>query len=160
MKTIGKWLRILFLVGGVLPASRVIIDKFVEVHQNEKLVREVVLSSASALPHVMDGGLIRCDKVTGDAGILTWHHTFLTYSEDEIDKAKMTQILRDRALSRIDQGKNLSQLVLQHVPVAYRYADKNGNECIAFEISRDDLISFRQWQRREASNKPTGGDVQ
>jgi hypothetical protein len=142
-------------VGGVVPTFRKLSSRFLADSDKAQVISQIVHETRDMLPAVIDRGLVRVDAIEAGDGALVWKHTLLTYTAAEIDPAKMQEVLKQRALHRIDAGENLSQVVLMRIPLKYVYSDKLGQPCVTFDVRRDDLILFRRERLKDRGQVST-----
>jgi hypothetical protein len=141
---VASLLLLFVFVGGVLPTFRKLSSRFSADGDKAQVISQIVRETRDMFPTITDKGLVRIDAIEDGGGVLVWRNTLLTYTAAEIDPAKMKEVLKERALHRIDAGQNLSKVVLMGVPLKYLYNDKLGQPCVAFDVRRDDLILFRR----------------
>lgn len=137
-------------VGGVIPALRKLASRFSADSNKTHIIQQIVGDTKGMLPTVTDKGLVRVDALEDEHGALVWRNTLLTYTAAEIDPIKMQQVLKERALHRVDAGEKLSRVVLMGIPLKYVYGDRLGQQCVTFDVRKDDLILFRR-QRLQGS---------
>ncbi len=144
-------------VGAVVPTFRKLSSRFLSGGDKAQLVSKIVREAGDTLPTVTDNGLVRLDAIESGDGALVWRHTLLTYTAADIDPATMREVLKERALHRIDSGENLSRVVLMGVPFQYVYSDRLGQPCVTFDVRKDDLILFRREKLDGIGPVSTGG---
>lgn len=138
------YLVLFVFVGGVVPTFRKLASRFSAESDKAHLVSQIVRDTRDMLPAVTDNGLVRVDAIEDAGGALLWRSTLLTYTVADIDPGTMREILKKRALHRIDSGENLSRVVLMGIPLKYVYSDSLGQPCVTFDVRREDLALFRR----------------